>query len=151
VTTWDEGMTPRPRPEPRREQVETSWRLRGPSGQVLTCAMLRRVLSSSRAELSALQKGRASGERPQAAAPLQRSLAALRHARRPLRTDNIVIRGASAPVTVIRALTPPFKSSGRRIASYKTVLPHTESSSMMADERRPKGLLTRFLPVQADK
>ena len=41
MSTWDERMTPRPRPAPRLERLETCWRARSPTGRVLECGLYR--------------------------------------------------------------------------------------------------------------
>jgi len=41
MTTWQDRMTPRPPEEPRLELVVPCWRMRGPSGHVLSCAIYR--------------------------------------------------------------------------------------------------------------
>ena len=39
MTTWDERMTPRPRPESRLELLEVCWRFVGVSQRVVTCGI----------------------------------------------------------------------------------------------------------------
>ena len=39
MPTWEERMTRQPDPEPRLALLETSWRLRAPSGRILTRGM----------------------------------------------------------------------------------------------------------------
>lgn len=39
MPTWEERMTRRPEPEPRLELLETVWRMRAPSGRVLSCGL----------------------------------------------------------------------------------------------------------------
>jgi hypothetical protein len=36
---WEERMTRRPDPEPRLELLETCWRMRAPSGRILSCGV----------------------------------------------------------------------------------------------------------------
>lgn len=39
--TWEERMTPRPKPEPRLDLIEVCWRVVGPSQHVAECGIYR--------------------------------------------------------------------------------------------------------------
>jgi len=41
MSTWDERMTPRPKPKPRLDLLEVCWRVVGPSTKVVDCGIYR--------------------------------------------------------------------------------------------------------------